>query len=116
MAVETQTKPVHIRRWQGGQHPTMSTIIRKMREEKLVPYMWSNQSNYRHAVRSHGYDKIIYVIDGVIEITFPDTNQRTRLRSGDRVDIPSGVRHGLIVGNGGAKCVEATIGRRRSRK
>jgi quercetin dioxygenase-like cupin family protein len=68
--------------------------------------------NHRYAVRSHGYDKVLYVIEGMVEITLPDVNQRMVLRAGDRIDVPAGVRHGTIVGTSGAKCVEAAVARR----
>jgi mannose-6-phosphate isomerase-like protein (cupin superfamily) len=98
---------VRVTRWSGAQHPTMATITRMMQEEGLRPYMWMNMPNHRYAVRSHGYDKVMYVIDGTVEIMLPDSNQLIRLRAGDRVEIKAGVRHGTIVGLGGAKCVEA---------
>lgn len=107
------TAPVVIRRWSGGQHPTMANITQKMQAEGLRPYMWMNMPNHRYAIRSHGYHKVLYVIDGTLELIFPDSNERTKLRAGDRVDIKAGVRHGTIVGTSGAKCVEATIGRTR---
>lgn len=110
--VEDQ-KSVQVRRWRGGQHPTLVAITQQMRDEGLRPYMWMNMANHRYAVRSHGYDKILYVIDGALEVILPDSNQRVRLRSGDRMDIPSGIRHGTIVGSSGAKCVEASLSRRR---
>jgi quercetin dioxygenase-like cupin family protein len=50
----------------------------------------------------------LYVVEGTLEITLPDTNQRVKLRGGDRVEIPAGIRHGTIVGSTGAKCVEAS--------
>ena len=103
---------VRIRRWSGGQHPTLSVITRQMKEEGLRPYMWANSPNHRYAVRSHGYDKVLYVVEGTVEVVFPDSNQRVLLRAGDRTDIPAGVRHGAIVGNAGARCVEASIARR----
>jgi mannose-6-phosphate isomerase-like protein (cupin superfamily) len=110
MAVKNDA--VRIKRWSGGQHPTLSAITRLMKEEGLRPYMWMNMPNHRYAVRSHGYDKVFYVVGGMVEVVFPDSNQRVILRSGDRTDIPAGVRHGTIVGNTGAKCVEASIARR----
>jgi quercetin dioxygenase-like cupin family protein len=78
-----------------------------MRKEGLRPYQWDNTPNYRYPVRSHRYDKLLYVVEGMIEIIAPDGNQRARLRAGDRVEIPAGIRHGVIIGSGGAKCVEA---------
>jgi quercetin dioxygenase-like cupin family protein len=107
----TRDEAVRIHRWTGGEHPTLSSITRKMKNEGLRPYMWMNTPNHRYGVRSHGYDKVLYVIEGVVELTLPDSNQRTRLRPGDRADIPAGTRHGTIVGSGGAKCVEASVRR-----
>ena len=103
---------VRITRWTGGQHPTLSSITRKMKDEGLRPYMWLNTPNHRYAVRTHGYDKVLYVVEGSVEVNFPDSNQRVTLRAGDRTDIPAGGRHGTIVGNSGARCVEASIARR----
>lgn len=100
---------VQIKRWSGSQHPTLANITRLMQKEGLRPYMWTNMANHRYAVRSHGYNKVLYVIDGVVEIILPDSNQREILRAGDRIDIPSGVRHGTNVGKSGAKCVEAAL-------
>ena len=103
---------VRIKRWSGGQHPTLSVITRQMKQEGLRPYMWTNSPNHRYAVRSHGYDKIMYVVEGTVEVILPDSNQRVLLRAGDRTEIPAGVRHGAFVGKSGAKCVEASVARR----
>lgn len=107
-----QQDAVRVIRWTGGQHPTLSAITRQMQKEGLRPYVWDNTPNYRYAVRTHGYHKIMYVVEGNIEVTLPDSNQRVRLRSGDRVEIPAGVRHGAIIGSSGAKCVEAAANQR----
>jgi len=104
----SNVQTVSITRWNKSQHPSMSNIIREMKNDGLRPYMWSNMPNHRYAVRSHNYDKVLYVIDGVVEVTLPDSNQRVKLKAGDRIDIPAGVRHGTIVGRSGAKCVEAS--------
>lgn len=109
MAIKQQS--VQVQRWAGNQHPTLSTITKLMRKEQLRPYMWENSPNYRYAVRTHGYDKVLYVVEGTLEIMLPDFNQRVKLHAGDRIEIPSGTRHGTTVGHSGAKCVEATINR-----
>ncbi|MCK6578598.1 MAG: cupin [Anaerolineae bacterium] len=106
-----QQDAVRVVRWTGGQHPTLSNITRQMQHEGLRPYAWDNRPNYRYAVRSHGFSKIMYVVDGMLEITLPDSNQRVRLRAGDRIEIPAGIRHGAIIGSSGAKCVEAAAQR-----
>jgi len=106
---------VQVRRWSGAKHPSMSAITRLMQSEGLRPYMWMNMPNTRQAVRSHGYNKVLYVIEGAVEVILPDSNQRVTLRAGDRMDVPAGVRHGTHIGAKGAKCVEASITRRRRR-
>ena len=76
----TTTQPQYrLVRWRGGQHPTLDTITRLMRDEQLRPYVWVNAPNSRHPVRSHGYDKTIYCVQGSIEIILPDPRQRVLL-------------------------------------
>jgi quercetin dioxygenase-like cupin family protein len=104
-----QQDAVRVTRWSGGQHPSLSVITRQMQKEGLRPYVWDNTPNYRYAIRTHGYNKVMYVIEGTIEVSLPDSNQRVKLRAGDRVEIPAGVRHGAIIGSSGAKCVEAAV-------
>ncbi len=108
MAVET-VQPVRVIRWHGGQHPTLDNITRLMKAEGLRPYTWVNTPNFRYPVRSHGYDKTLYCVQGSLELTFPQTKQRIALRSGDRVDVPHGVRYSAIIGPAGAQCIEGSL-------
>lgn len=107
MAVGT-VQPVKVVRWHGGQHPTLDNITRLMKDEGLRPYMWVNTPNFRYPVRSHGYDKTLYCVQGSLEITVPQAKQRLTLRAGDRVDMPRGVRYSAIIGPSGAQCVEGS--------
>ena len=103
----SNSQTVIVDRWSSSQHPSMQNVTKHMKAEGLRPYMWEGLPNYRHAIRSHGYTKILYILDGAVEVILPDTNQRLRLKVGDRVEIPSGVRHGINVGSSGTKCCEA---------
>lgn len=111
MAIQ-QDGAVRVIRWTGGQHPTLSSITRLMQKEGLRPYVWENSPNYRYAARTHGYRKVMYVIEGTLEVVVADTNARVKLRAGDRVEIPPGVCHGAIVGASGVKCAEAALNSR----
>ncbi len=110
MAIQ-QDAPVRVTRWTGGQHPTLSRITRQMQSEGLRPYDWKNTPNYRYPVCSHGYAKVLYVVTGSVEISLPDSGARVKLREGDRIDIPAGVRHGTLIGTSGAHCIEAAVRR-----
>lgn len=105
----TKQTAIRLTRWTGGQHPTSSNITRLMQEEGLRPYRWETKPNQRYAVRSQGYSKVLYVVEGTMELLLPDNNQRLRLKAGDRVDIPARVRHGSVSGQKGAVCLEAAI-------
>lgn len=110
----TMDQSVRVVRWQGSQHPSLSAINRLMHKDGLRPYLSALNPNHRQPARSHGYHKVIYVVEGAVEVVLPDSNQRTVLRTGDRLDVPAGTRHGLVVGGGGAKCLEATLRRSRA--
>ena len=100
---------IKIIRWRGGQHPTYQTITRQMEQEGLRPYAWTQGPNCRHAARSHGYSKVLYCVEGSLEVILPDINQRVQLRPGDRVELPRGVRYAAVFGSNGARCVEGEV-------
>lgn len=104
-----------ITRWNDSQHPNRILISNKMKAEGLRPYQWNNAPNHRFAVRSHNYHKVLYVLEGSLEVTLPDQNASYKLRPGDRIDLPAGVRHGLHVGYAGVVCLEAGVRRQPAR-
>ncbi len=98
---------VKLIRWRGAHHPTFQAITRQMEQEGLRPYAWTNGPNFRVAARSHGYAKVMYCVEGSVELYLPDGNQTFVLRPGDRIEVPPGVRHAAIVGPQGVRCVES---------
>jgi quercetin dioxygenase-like cupin family protein len=95
--------------WSGHQHPTLSTVVNLLKQQNYRPYHWENTPNYRYAVRTHNYRKVFYVIDGSVDVSFPDENTVVRLRVGDRLEIAPNVRHGIQVGTAGVRCVEVSL-------
>ena len=95
-------------RWRGGQHPTISLMKQNLEHHGLRVFRWSQRPNYRFGLRSHGYAKSLYCVEGSIEVFLPDIRQRETLRPGDRIDLASGVRHSITVGLTGATCLEGT--------
>lgn len=102
----TQTLQVRITRWRGGQHPTFPLIKQILENEGMRPFLWKHEANYRYGVRSNGYAKTIYCVEGSIEIYLPDNRQTIMLRPGDRIDIGARVRHSITVGLYGTACLE----------
>jgi quercetin dioxygenase-like cupin family protein len=100
---------ISLTRWRGAQHPTQQAVIQRMQAEGLKPYLTSYGPNARDGVRSHGYGKVLYCVEGSIEISLPDLRQTIILKPGDRLELPRGTRHGVTVGLNGARCMEGAI-------
>jgi quercetin dioxygenase-like cupin family protein len=81
-----------------------------MVDEGLDPYAWSNAPFDMYAAHSHGYDKVIYVVQGSITFGLPGLNQSLTLKTGDRLDLPAGVVHDAHVGSEGVVCLEGHKG------
>jgi quercetin dioxygenase-like cupin family protein len=94
-------------RWPGPTSPTRAGIERLLASEDLTGYEWSNGPGDTYDVHSHHYNKVIYVVEGSITFTLPDSSEEVELERGDRLDLPAGVRHGAIVGKKGVRCLEA---------
>lgn len=102
--------------WRGSQHPTPPLLARQLRAEGLRPFKMKHRGNYRCGVRSHGFPKTLYCVDGKLEIMLPDSRQRLTLGPGDRLDIGAGVRHSLTASIRGATVLEGTPDRRAARR
>jgi hypothetical protein len=75
--------------------------------EGLHPYRWTNGPHFRHAPRSYRYSKVLYCVQGLLTVIFPDIGQEISLYPGDRLDIGRGTRYAQIVGAAGVECVES---------
>lgn len=77
-----------------------------MENEGLDPYTWSNGPFDMYSAHSHGFDKVIYVVQGSITFGLPELGQSLTLNAGDRLDLPAGVVHNAKVGAEGVVCLE----------
>ena len=112
----SNNRSVAIQRWNKSQPPSASAITRMMQDAGMRPFKWENAPNRTFTVRSHGYDKVLWVIEGTLELTLPDENLRYVLRAGDRADVPASVRHGVNVGRAGVVCLECATNERLARR
>lgn len=108
MSKSSDVENVRFTPWRGGQHPTLALMSQHLQGEGKRPFKMQHGGNYRCAVRSHGFSKTIYCVEGKIEIVLPDSRRRLILKAGDRLDIGAGVRHSLTVGIQGATVLEGT--------
>ena len=102
-----KTDNVEIIRWSDEQSPDEQRLRNIMADEDLHPYVWSNGPGDVYAAHSHGYHKVIYVVNGSITFGLPDSGDKVELKSGDRLELPANITHDAVVGNQGVSCLEA---------
>jgi quercetin dioxygenase-like cupin family protein len=93
--------------WLESGPPDEMIIRRRMAEEGLRPYRWSNGPGDVYAAHTHSYHKVIYVVEGSITFGLPDWGEEFELEAGDRLELPPGTRHDAVVGPQGVVCLEA---------
>ena len=97
----------HVTPWAESASPTQSELQRRMADEGLSPYTWSNGPFDVYSAHSHSYNKVIYIVQGSITFGLPELGKQLTLKEGDRLDLPSGVVHDAHVGAEGVVCLEA---------
>src|SRR5712664_2861828 len=98
-------------RWQEATSPQEQELYKRMQQQGLSPYAWSNGPGDTYAVHSHTYEKVLYCARGSIRFILPDFPVETRnvdLGPGDCLILPAGVRHSAEIGSLGVTCLEAT--------
>jgi len=97
--------------WQEAISPQEQELCKRMQQEGLSPYSWSNGPGDTYAVHSHSYEKVLYCVRGTIRFVLPDYPESTRnidLAPGDCMILPARTRHSALVGPQGVTCLEAT--------
>lgn len=102
---------MQIIRWQEAALPEEQALHRRMQQDGLSPYSWSNGPGELYAVHSHNYEKVLYCVRGSIRFVLPDQPEAGRvvdLAPGDCMILPARTRHSAEVGPTGVTCLEAT--------
>src|SRR5437868_9818394 len=109
-----RSKYMQVVRWQEATMPQEQELCRRMQQQDLSPYSWSNGPDDSYAVHSHSYEKVLYCVRGSIRFVLPDgldahgNMSVIDLAPGDCMILPASVRHSAVVGPHGVTCLEAT--------
>ncbi|MBA2287059.1 MAG: cupin domain-containing protein [Ktedonobacteraceae bacterium] len=97
--------------WQEAAPPQEQVLRKRMQEQGLSPYIWSNGPGYAYAAHSHTYEKVLYCVRGSIRFVLPDDagvpGKDIDLAPGDCMILPAGIQHSALVGPEGVTCMEA---------
>ena len=95
--------------WTGEGEPTEEDLRETLEQQETPIFRWSNQPDDVHPGHTHGYHKIVFVLKGSIKFDFPVRHKTLNLNTGDRLELPAGIRHSAIVGPEGVTCLEAHV-------
>jgi quercetin dioxygenase-like cupin family protein len=84
----------------------LDELMKRLRSEASGCYSWSNGPGDRYAAHSHGYEKVLYCVDGSITFSLEADGRRLELKAGDRMVLPVGTVHSAEVGARGCTCIE----------
>lgn len=94
-----------IKNYEGS--PSEDEIKDKLASEGLTVSTWSEPAGTVKEPEAAGKNRVICIIDGMVRFTLPDhPDEYADLMSGDRIEIPSGTKHGMMAGPAGVKVVE----------
>ena len=85
---------------------TPDELMTRLRAEARNCYSWSNGPGDHYAAHNHGYEKVLYCVDGSITFVLEPDARRIELKGGDRMVLPAGTVHSAVVGPGGCSCIE----------
>ena len=81
-------------------------LMEKLSAEATGCYSWSNGPGDRYAPHSHGYEKVLYCVEGSIRFQLENEGRTLELEAGDRMVLPPGTVHSAVVGSRGCTCIE----------
>jgi quercetin dioxygenase-like cupin family protein len=85
---------------------TPEELMTRLQSEASGCYSWSNGPGDRYGAHSHGYEKVLYCVDGSITFILEGESRQIELQGGDRMVLPAGTVHSAEVGPGGCTCIE----------
>jgi quercetin dioxygenase-like cupin family protein len=86
--------------------PSPATVERRLRDEGVEPYAWSNGPGDRYAAHEHGYTKLLMCAAGSITFLVGRSRSPVELHAGEGFVLPAGTEHAAVVGPDGCTCLE----------
>lgn len=95
--------------WAEEDEVSEELMLSQIEDQELDVHRWSSSPDDVFAGHTHGFHKLLFVVEGSIKFDFPTRHKSLTLTTGDRLELPAGIRHSAIVGPEGVHCLEAHI-------
>ena len=92
--------------WRDADAPGTASVERRLREEGVEAYAWSNGPGDRYGRHAHDYTKLLMCAEGSITFLVGEAGSPVELRSGEGFILPAGTEHSAVVGPAGCTCLE----------
>jgi hypothetical protein len=92
--------------WRDADPPGPASVERRLRDEGVDPYAWSNGPDDRYGRHAHRYTKILMCAAGSITFLVGDEETPIELRAGEGFVLRAGTDHAAVVGPAGCTCLE----------
>lgn len=92
--------------WARDDSPGQESFARRLRDEGVDPYAWSNAPGDHYARHSHPYTKLLMCAAGSITFFVGAAEEPVDLAPGDGFVLPPGTPHSALVGPNGCTCLE----------
>jgi quercetin dioxygenase-like cupin family protein len=96
-----------IQKWAGGSGLNQFAIQHLLRMEGVQPMTWLGTPGNIYYLRTMPHHRIIWVAEGSMIVELPEEGRWIKLEKGDRLDLPPGAPHQIVVGKHGVVCLEA---------
>jgi quercetin dioxygenase-like cupin family protein len=96
-----------VQKWAGGSGLTKTAIQHLIQTEGLKPFTWTGLPGNVYYLRRLPYCRILWVAEGSMIVELSEEGRHIKLEKGDRLEIPPGMPHQIMVGSKGMVCVEA---------
>lgn len=97
---------LHRLEWGRPEAPSPESVAKRLRDEGVEPYSWSNAPGDRYGRHSHGYTKLLMCAAGSITFLVGSEDAPIELRPGEGFVLPPGTEHAAVVGPEGCTCLE----------
>jgi quercetin dioxygenase-like cupin family protein len=92
--------------WPSPEPPAPDSVARRLRDEGVEPYAWSNGPGDEYATHTHGYEKVLMCASGSITFFVGRERSPVELHVGEGFVLPAGTDHSAVVGPEGCTCLE----------
>ena len=73
--------------WTQETPPTEEELQNLLIAQELNVYRWSNNPDDVYPGHTHGYHKVLYVIEGSIKFDLPTQHETVNLKAGDKLEL-----------------------------